>query len=220
MPWWWTSGGGLGATRQGKGNRWIASQRANPRGAALNQSARGGSVCQNGRTTRRKAGREILVSGRGKQTAPRADARNSRTTRMKGWEGSQPWAGRLNHNARSCPKMAWLRDERPGGNEISETTPLFAPVWAMNRGERLNDEVCLCLESSIGEWPRSGSPFANCVFSVEVQTGPSKRGRYTLLRVKSATRLATWGKRVIQQNVGIPLEFFNSRYFEFTRFQK
>ena len=62
--------------------------------------------------------------------------------------------------------MVWLRDERPGGNEISKTTPLFAPVQAMNRVERLNDEVCLRLESSIVEWPRSSSPFANGAFSV------------------------------------------------------
>ena len=63
-------------------------------------------------------GKEILVSW-SEKAAIRADARKIQTARVKGYEGNQPWVEKFDHNAGSRPKMARVREERPGGNEIS-----------------------------------------------------------------------------------------------------
>ena len=101
--------------------------------------------------------------------------------------------------------MARLRDERPGGNEISQTTPLFAPVHAMNRVERLNAEDSLRMESTNGEWRHACSPLTNGSHSVEMEIGPLKRG------TKSAALLETWGGHTLQQNIGILLETLSNK---------
>lgn len=68
-------------------------------------------------------------------------------------------------------KLAGQRDERPGENETYKMTPIVVLVQAMNRAARLNAQVSLRVESTIGEWRRSRSPFANCTFSIEMQAG-------------------------------------------------